>query len=274
MPDGNRLHRLGHYIQPNPKAKGLFDLPILSQEVCRELLSVHAADFGGMEVHQDVMGSHFTEMQLESMTEYSGGKISVVDLLKAAQSDVANAAMCFTVVVDHLIKQEERPFLMALDEFNCYFEPGHYFHMDYDHDVNDAIPYDQINLFKPVLDAIALSLEDDEDIPLKTPVAPKRGGIVVGVSESCAIARKVTDSLSAHARRSAMVSDATVPISVIEVPRFSEVEVDHIVANFECIGIGHLRCDQGGAVMNKEGVNYLKTVSGKVGQELLDVCCV
>ena len=273
MPDGNRLHKLGYYVQPNQKLRGLFDLPILSQEVCKELLSVHESDLEGMEVDQDLMERHFTKLQLETMTDYSGGNISLVDLLKIAQSDVSNAAMCYTIVVEHLMQQEEKPFLMVLDEFNCYFEPGHYFHMDYDPDVNDAIPYDHINLFKPALDAIALSLEDDEDIPLKAPAAPKKGGIVVGVSESCAVARKVTDSLVEYARRSASTENPAVPISVVEVPRFSELEVDHVVSNFECIGIGNLRCDQGETVMNEEGMRYLKAVSSKVGQELLDVCC-
>ena len=275
MPDGNRLHRLGYYVEPNPKLPGMFDLPVLSQEVCRELLAVHEADLEGMVASKDIMEEYFTETQLavDLSAEYSGDSMSLVDLLKAAETHLSCAAMCYSAVVHCLVNQDEKPFLMALDEFNCYFEPGHYFHMEYDEDVNQAIPYDKINLFKPAVDAMALSMEDDEDIPFLTPVAPKRGGIVVGISESCAIARKVTDSLTAHANRAASDKTQAVPLVVCEVPRFTELEVDHILANFESIGIGNLRCDKGETVMNKEGIAYIRMVSSSVGQNLLDVCC-
>jgi Mitochondrial ribosomal death-associated protein 3 len=273
MPDGNRLHKHGYFVTPNPQLAGLFDVPILSQEVCSELLSAHEADLTGMEADEETMKHFFTERQLEELDGYSGGSMHLVDLLKQAKSKEYHAAMCFSVTADVLTKQSQKPFLMVLDEFNCYFEPGHYFHMDYDDSVETAIPYDQINLFKPALDAIALSLEDDEDIPLKIPVAPSRGGIIAGISENCAVARKVTDALAAYASRSAAAEDVEVPLRIIEVPRFADLEVDHVIANFEGIGIGNLRCDRGETVMNKEGVQYLKMISSGVGQNLLDVCC-
>ncbi|CAB9504420.1 Mitochondrial ribosomal death-associated protein 3 [Seminavis robusta] len=274
MPDGNRLHKLGYYIEPNPKNKELYDLPVLSQEVCDELMTRHESDLEGMEADEATMQQFFTERQLEDLSGYSGsGSMLLVDLLKAAKANVAHAAMCFTVTVDVLTKQTDKPFLMALDEFNCYFEPGHYFHMDYDDSVETAIPYDQINLFKPALDAMALSLEEDEEIPLKTPIAPKRGGVIVGISESCAIARKCTDALTAYASRSVAAGHAGAALHILEVPRFSELEVDHILANYESIGIGHLRNDRGETVMNKEGIAYLRMISSDVGQNLLDVCC-
>jgi hypothetical protein len=57
---------------------------------------------------------------------------------------------------------------------------------------------------------------------------------------------------------------------VVEVPRFSDVEVDHIVANYESIGLGNMRLDRGDTVMNEQEVAYLRMVSGAIGQKLLD----
>lgn len=272
MPDGNRLHRHGYYIRPNPVFKGLFDLPILSQEVCNELLTSHGGDMQGMEVDEDTVKQHFTEIQLEEL-EYSGGNISLIDLLGSGQSRVSLAAMCYTIAVKSLMNQEEKPFLMVLDEYNCYYQPGHYFHMEYDNNVRNAIPYDQINLFKPAMDVMALSVSEDPEEPLATPLRLKRGGVVVGVSESCAVARRVTDALTASGLRSESECEIDAPFYMVEVPRFSDLEVDHILANFESIGIGNLRCDRGETVMNAEGVAYLRMVSSCVGQELMDLCC-
>ena len=51
---------------------------------------------------------------------------------------------------------------------------------------------------------------------------------------------------------------------------FSDLEVEHILANFEATGIGNLRLDRGDTVMNDQEVAYLKMVSGSIGQKLLD----
>ena len=274
LPDGNRLHRSGFYVRPNPKLEGIFDLPVLSQEVCKELLANHQSDLEGMQGEEKAIKHHFTDLQLEEL-EYSGGPMALTDLLKIAESKTSLAAMCYTIVVEYLMEQQDKPFIMVLDEFNCYYEPGHYFHMEYDNNVRNAIPYDRINLFKPAMDAMALSLSDDLDEPVAVPSKTvKKGGVIVGVSESCAVARRVTDSLTKYAQRSETEGASSgTPLYVVEVPRFSEVEVDHILANFESIGIGNLRCDRGETVMNKYGVAYLRMVSSCVGQELLDVCC-
>jgi hypothetical protein len=173
--------------------------------------------------------------------------------------------MCFSAVVDTLMNQTEKPFLMVLDEFNCYYDRGHYFHMSYDEEVREAIPYDRINLFEHALGAMALSTDiEDENT---TPKLMKKGAIIVGVTDSRCVPRKVTEGLTAVAESQA-VSDDT--LTVVEVPRFSDLEVDHILANFESIGLGNLRLDRGDTLMNDQEVAYLKMVSGAIGQELLD----
>jgi hypothetical protein len=59
---------------------------------------------------------------------------------------------------------------------------------------------------------------------------------------------------------------------VVDVPQYSAIEVDHILANFEIIGIGRLRFDRGETVMDKHEVAFLRMISGGLGQSLLDAC--
>ena len=268
MPDGDRLRKNGYFITPNRKREGMFDLQNLSQEVCSEMLQSHKGDLEGMEAEKATMERYFTENQLNRIEAYSGDKMSLVELLNYSQERKLHAPMCFSVVVDTLMNQEEKPFLIVLDEANCYFDQGHYFHMEYDENVRNSIPYNQINLFEHALGAIALSTsDDDDDIP--TSKLMKRGGIILGVSESHAVSRKVTDGLTAFAKRHALAESSN--LHVFEVPRFSELECDHILANFEATGVGKLRLDRGDTIMDDHEVAFLKTASGRVGQELLDV---
>lgn len=168
------------------------------------------------------------------------------------------------------MKQDEKPFLMVLDEFNCYYDHGHYFHMAYDEDVRESIPYEKINLFEHAMAAMILSAEEDgvEDVA-RTPKLIKNGAIIVGTTESHAVRRKVTDALATSAQNQS-TEDGT-SMHVIDVPHFSQTEIEHILANFECIGLGKLRLDRGDTVMNEQEVAYLKMASGSIGQRLVDI---
>ena len=84
---------------------------------------------------------------------------------------------------------------------------------------------------------------------------------------SHAVPRHITEGLTASAT---LHSDSDDSLTVVEVPRFSDLEVDHVLANFEATGIGNLRLDRGDTVMDKQEVGYLKMISGSVGQKLLD----
>jgi hypothetical protein len=61
---------------------------------------------------------------------------------------------------------------------------------------------------------------------------------------------------------------------VVEVRRFNNVEVQHILYNFEITGIGRLRFDRGNTTLNPEEVEYLRMVSGGTGQHLMDACMI
>jgi hypothetical protein len=235
----------------------------------------HASDMEGMLADNDTIERYFNDTQIQRIPDYdSGACMSLVELLKYAQERKIHAPMCYSVVVDRLMNQDKKSFLMVMDEFNCYYDRGQYFHMDYDDDVREPIPYDKINLFEPAMAAMALSTAEDDDDGVKTPALMKRGGIIVGVTESHAVPRKVTDGLTAFARRQSVKEDPPIPMHVFEVPRFSDVEADHILANFEATGIGKLRLDRGDTIMNDQEVAYLKMMSGNVGQQLLDASVV
>lgn len=248
------------------KRKGIFDLPVLAQEVCEQLLSSHRADLEGMVTTSETLEMFLTEDQLKrlDMEEYT-----LVGLLEAASERKSVASVCYAAVMHALMEQDEKPFLMVLDDYNCYYDYGKYFHMEYDEQVRKAIPCDQISLFKPALDAIGISTSEEYAAPT---ALIKRGGIVVGTTESHAVARKFTDVLTTSAVRAQEAEETDCPMKVVEVPRYSAKESEHVISNMEAIGIGRLRFDRGDTVMNKNEMGYLRMVSGSVGQKLLDEC--
>ena len=274
VPEGDQFHQNGFYCVPNEKKKGIFDVPILTQGVCQDLLDMHREDMVSFQADTATMETHFTEDQLKSVTGYEpGGSIAVNDLLEVAVKEKELAPMCYSVVMDVLMNQDEKHFVLAFDEFNCYHAPGHYFHMAYDDFYKNpkSIPYDQISLFKPAMDAMAIysvpEHDEDHEIQIREPVLMKRGAVIVGTSESKAIARRVTDGLT----RSAVHDPG---VHVIEVPRLSALEVEHVVANYECIGFGKLRLDQGETVMNSQEVAFLRMVSGAEPERLMNACII
>jgi small subunit ribosomal protein S29 len=279
LPDGDNLHRHGFYVEPSARRPGIFDLPVLSQETCQHFLTSHQSDLSQFAASPDVLREFFTGDQLNQLGKVDGG-LSLVEILKSGAAKTALAPMCFAVAIDVLTKQDKVPFWMVLDEFNCYFERSHYFHMDYDVDVKKPIPYDQISLLRPALRAMSLSVSgplDDPPAPLAGPPAAeaiRRGGVLAGTSESRAIGRKVTDGLVENAamQEAAGAASASSPIRVVEVPRLSSLEVDHVIANYEAVGVGKLRLDRGETVMNEQEMAYLRIVSGGVAQKLMDAC--
>jgi hypothetical protein len=264
LPDGDRLRKNGFFITPNAQREGMFDLQDLSQEACEQLLANHSDDLMGMEADKATMEYYFKDSQLSRIPDYSGDSMSLLYLLSYAKERKTHAPMCYSVVVDRLMNQNEKPFLIVMDEFNCYYDRGHYFHMAYDEDVRNAIPYDKINLFEHAMNAMNLSVDDDADI-VSSPRLMKRGAVIVGTTESHAVRRKVTNALVVSAKNQGDL------MYVVDVPHFSDMEVDHILANFECIGLGKLRLDRGETVLNEQEVAYLKMVSGRIGQRLVNI---
>lgn len=270
LPDGDRLRKNGFYLEPNNHRKSLegklFDLPILSKELCTQLVETHSGDFEGMQVSKDVLDKIMGEDELKSFSknieDVESASLSAV--LKIGSENVDLAAACYGAAMDILMTQTEKPFTIVIDQFNCFFDHGYYFHGEYEKDIEKSVPLHKITLFKPLMDAMGVERNDDGEIDIKEPVLMKRGGIVAGVTESHAVARKFTSGLTDA------MTDAGV--NVVDVPQYSPLEVEHILSHFEIIGIGRLRFDRGETVMNKQEVAYLRMVSGGWGQSLLDAC--
>lgn len=268
LPDGDQLHKNGFYIEPDEKREGIYNLPMLQQEVCKSMIDCHRNDLQAFQAEAATMEEFFTTEQLEEFKGYEkGGSISLPDLLSYGAQNIDHAPMCYSAAVDVLMKQDTVHFMMVMDEFNCFFEPGHYFYFDYDEDVKDPIPYSIISMFKPVLDAMAIQahLDDDEDIVKVEPVLPKRGAVLVATTESHAVPRKFTDALVAY-------SQEDEGVHVVEVPRLSTLETEHMLANYEATGVGKLRLDRGETIMNKQEVAYLRIVSGGEPLKLMNAC--
>ena len=277
LPDGDRLRKNGFFITPNAKRDGMFDLQDLSKEACQQLLGQHTDDMAEMKADNATISRYFKDTQWKKAAEHlnvgENEGIDLASLLNYAVDQKKHAPMCYSVVVECLMQQEDKPFLIVMDEFNCFYDRGHYFHMAHDEDVREPIPYDKINLFEHAMGLMALNTadEDDDDVQLSEPRSMTRGGIIVGTTESHAVRRLVTDELISNATGQSTAEDTTTAMHVIEVPRFSDIEVDHILANFEATGVGKLRLDRGETLMNQQEVEYLKMASGSTGQRLLDV---
>jgi len=144
MPDGDRLRKNGNYVEPNLAQKDLFDLPMLSQEVCHEFLKVHEADLEGFSstieardalMHPDVLLDDFWPEG-----DFDRHDVSLVGLLKLGAASVHQAPMALKMVVDVLKNQTDRDFLVAMDGFDCYYDHGHYFHGEWSRNNYTPIP--------------------------------------------------------------------------------------------------------------------------------------
>ncbi len=229
------------------------------------LLTNHEADLERFPLEMRMLEEYFTEGQMEYVSEALKKNQTLASLMQAGKDRIKLSPTCFTLGMEVLKNQTEKPFLIVMDEFNCYFQKSIFYHGLYDPNVKEPIPHELITLFKPLLESTGVSTKGD-------PKYIKRGGIIVAITESHAVPRKVTDELVATFVKEAGDSNAPVPLNVVEVPRYSTLEVDHILANFEATGVGMLRFNQGETLMNANEVGYLRSVSSCVGQRLMDAC--
>jgi len=273
LPDGDRLSERGFYIEPNKHLKAstgekLFDLPVLSQEICGQLMEAHSKDFEGMDVSNECLQKWMSDKDIIKLMKAlerdseDYASIALTDILKIGTDTVNIAAGCYNAAIDTLMNQTDKPFTVVMDEFNSYFDHGHYFHMEYDPAVSRPIPSHKINLFQPFVNAMGVQKSDKDSFDAVQSVPMKLGGIVAGITESHAIKQIFTNALTDAMNEAG--------VKIVDVPPFSHLEVEHILANFEIAGIGRLRFDRGETVMNKQEVAYLRMVSGGYGQSLLD----
>lgn len=139
LPDGDRLRKNGFFITPSthPDRQGMFDLQDLSQEVLQQLSESHdaAKQMEGMVADRKTLELFFKDTQFKKLDEFMQGKakddgcVALLDLIEYSQENKKHAPMCYSVVVNRLMNQTEKKFMIVMDEFNCLFDNGHYFHM-------------------------------------------------------------------------------------------------------------------------------------------------
>jgi len=140
--------------------------------------------------------------------------------------------------------------------------------LEYDPTVKKSIPLNKFTLFKPLLDAVGVVKSDNGNLSiLKERALMNRGAIIVGITESRAVPKRITAGLT-------KVLESCEGVKIVEIPRYSLLEVEHILANFEATGVGRLRFDRGATVMDAQEVAFLKMLSDGVGQKLLDSCII
>lgn len=252
------------------------------------MLTSHGDDVQDMIVSKDDMAAYLSEDQItrlftrssEDDAENKGdastspNELSLNKILEVGMGSTSLASGCYSMVISMLMNQTKKPFTVVMDEFNCYYDHGHYFHMDYDEKVSKPIPINKITIFKPFLDAMGLyPTEAGNDItPNESSAEPtpmKWGSMIVGMSESRAVRQSFTQALTESARAQSQRDNS---FHVVDLQRFNDVEVQHVLYNFECTGIGRLRFDRGYTTLNPDEVEYLRMVSGGIGQRLVEAC--
>jgi Mitochondrial ribosomal death-associated protein 3 len=312
LPEGDNMSQNGYYIVPNAKRPGYYDLPVLQSEVCADLLTTHRKQLEDFTVDATMLEEYCTEPILTRLRKrIPEDQIhSLVALLEYGVEHKPSAPAIFMIALHLLMTQTAVNFYLVMDEFNCLFrQPGHYFHATYDFNVVKSIPHEKITLFEPIMNTMGLtdSPMDDDDITnkdvndtsadtnakgvtttkvqkeveaakeimtIQPPRTIQRGGVVVATTESHAVARKFTDALIQAAQQDSGSGDAATgtAITVIDIPRLSPLEVEHMLSHYEAIGIGKLRLDRGETVMNPQEVAYLRMVSGGEAQHLMNAC--
>jgi hypothetical protein len=255
--DGDRLRELGFYIEPCPIKTGMYNLPILAKEMCLQLLEAHGTQLDDLNLPTSEEALSFLAKSMYD-PEKSASAPSLTEMLRLGSEDADVSSGCYSAVIHTLISQTEIPFVVVLDEYNCYFDKGRYFHEEYDEEVEKPIPMHLISLFQPLL-----AIGSYEDTPSASLM--KRGAFVAGITCSRPVAGKRTKALMARVAGEDNVH-------VVEVPRFSAMEVEHVIANYEATGMGNLRFDKGKTVANAQEVAFYGMVSGGVGCRLLDAC--
>mmetsp|Transcript_18076 Transcript_18076/g.29364 ORF Transcript_18076/g.29364 Transcript_18076/m.29364 type:complete len:689 (+) Transcript_18076:296-2362(+) len=174
LPDGDRLRRHGFYIEPCYRRAGLYNLPEIAKEFCEQLLTSHGDDLRALTTAgvatKEAMKAFLTEDQIrrafkrayaedEDVTDEDVAAMTEMSLDTLLTVGIGSASLssgCYSTVINILMNQTEKPLTVVMDEFNCYYDHGHYFHMDYDENVQQGVPLNRITIFKPFLDAMGL----------------------------------------------------------------------------------------------------------------------
>ena len=105
LPNGDDLCKNGFYLEPNVKQPGLFDLPVLTKQVCADLLASHQDALNDIAVPKQLLEGLCTRKQLEDLIG-DKDKVAAADLLKHGSSSVNHASVAYTAVVESLLQSQ------------------------------------------------------------------------------------------------------------------------------------------------------------------------
>jgi small subunit ribosomal protein S29 len=258
LPDGDVMTQRGVYVEPSPTREGVFDLPVMAQRLNEQLMVVHGAQLTGLTAERADLEEVFTPKQLKAVVESfrkeeggdaTGSSIPLVHVLRKGIEEAKLATGAYRTAIKTLTSDPNLRFLMVVDEINTYHDGGQYYHEKYDFHVQKPIPPRLISLFDPFLN----------------PHNYNNISLITAPTHSRSISPKVTTQLSNE-----MANDDNV--TVVNVPRYSDVEARAMIAHYESTGIGRLRFDRGDVLGDDQEVEYIKMVSGRRGDIFLREC--
>ena len=267
IPDLNHYQRYFYYVEPCPLREGMWIVPMVCQEILKSLLGAHEEDLKQFSVSRENLKGAFTDELFDEIPKKESFTLAELAVIPDANRELATG--CYDTVMETLMNQEERPFVIVADEYNSLFKPGEYFHEEYDPEVKKPIPLKDVNFFKPIMDAVGLNTDDDGEV-VQEPKLMKKGAVIAATSEAHDVAKLITVTLLDNAKNA--LKEHSDNLSVVEVPRLSKLEVEHTISNYEATGMGTLRFDNGKTVLNEQEMEYLRMVSGAVPRHLMDVC--
>lgn len=261
LPNGDKITQHYSYIEPSRMKEGFFDLPVLSQEACEQVLKGHGDQLEGLEVHseaqKDLLKECFTEEQLQTLNYFSQEKITLHQIAQDGSENAEYGAQAYNYLTKYLSHHQTKyKFLIAVDEYNMYHWRSLYYHEEYDDDVRYPIPFYRVNLLEPFLNPMKHDTKD-ENVIIFTAISNSRP---VGKERT----RKLTETTAATRQN----------VTTLEVPRYSKEEHEAMVAHFESVGIGKLRGDKGKLLNDEHEMKYLFMVSGGIGKHLLNACII
>ena len=97
----------------------------------------------------------------------------------------------------------------------------------------------------------------DENAPLM-----KRGGVIASFDNT----RPVKRSVTAKAQQQLLAES----VENVIVGQYSHIEIDHILSNFEMIGVGKLRVYGSNVIDDEEVISFLRMKTGSIGLNVLN----
>lgn len=243
LPNCEYLRKFGKYTEPSPSHPDMFDLPVHAKSFLKQLGMAHGEQLATLKLTKESNINTLPE-------EYRS--FNLQQLVQSGEDDVELSSAIYSSVIDELMIQTKFPFIVAFDEYNTLFDEPHHFHIDY-MDAQKGIPHQKMTLFKPLL-TMGFGTENS---PMMC-----RGSVIASIDCTRPVRRDVTkNSVEQIVKEGAIHVDVT---------PYSHLELNHILSNYEAIGVGRLRVYGAEVVENETEVAFLRMKTGCIGTNVLN----